>query len=31
MMRAAGFTNVTSLAGGVHLWAIDVDPKMPTY
>ena len=31
MMRAAGFTNVTSLAGGIHLWATDVDPKMPTY
>ncbi len=31
IMRAAGFTNVTSLAGGVHLWARDIDPSMPTY
>jgi len=31
MLRAAGFTNVTSLAGGIHLWAQDVDRAMPTY
>ncbi len=31
MLRAAGFTNVTSLAGGIHLWSIDIDPKVPTY
>jgi rhodanese-related sulfurtransferase len=31
MLRAAGFTNVTSLAGGIDLWARDIDPKMPTY
>lgn len=31
MLRAAGFTNVTSLAGGIHLWSIDIDPKISTY
>jgi rhodanese-related sulfurtransferase len=31
MLRAAGFTNVTSLAGGIDLWARDVDPRVPTY
>lgn len=31
MLRAAGFRNVTSLAGGIHLWANDIDPAMPTY
>jgi rhodanese-related sulfurtransferase len=31
MLRAAGFRNVRSLAGGIHLWAADVDRSMPTY
>ena len=31
MLRAAGFRNVTSLAGGIHLWANDIEPAMPTY
>ena len=31
MLRAAGFTNVTSLAGGIDLWARDIDPAMATY
>ena len=31
MLRAAGFTNVTSLAGGIHLWSQDIDPSVPTY
>lgn len=31
MLRAAGFTAVTSLAGGIHLWSLDIDPKVPTY
>ena len=31
MLRAAGFRNVTSLAGGIHLWANDIDRAMPTY
>lgn len=31
MLRAAGFTDVTSLAGGIHLWSLDIDPGVPTY
>lgn len=31
MLRAAGFTNVTSLAGGIDLWSRDIDPSVPTY
>lgn len=31
MLRAAGFRNVRSLAGGIHLWATDIDPSMPRY
>lgn len=31
MLRAAGFRNVTSLAGGIHLWANDIEPAMPSY
>jgi rhodanese-related sulfurtransferase len=31
ILRAAGFTNVTSLAGGIHLWAQDIDRGMPKY
>ena len=31
MLRAAGFTKVRSMAGGIDLWARAVDPKMPTY
>ena len=31
MLRAAGFRNVRSLAGGIHLWAADIDRAMPTY
>lgn len=26
-----GFTAVSNLAGGVHGWALQVDPAMPTY
>lgn len=26
-----GFTKVINLAGGVHAWALQVDPSMPTY
>lgn len=26
-----GFTQVTNLTGGVHAWAQQVDPSMPTY
>jgi rhodanese-related sulfurtransferase len=31
MLRAAGFTGVTSLAGGIDLWSRDIDRSMPTY
>jgi rhodanese-related sulfurtransferase len=26
-----GFTDVTNLTGGIHAWALQVDPAMPTY
>jgi rhodanese-related sulfurtransferase len=26
-----GFTRVTNLTGGIHAWAVQVDPAMPTY
>lgn len=26
-----GFENLYNLKGGVHAWALQVDPKMPTY
>lgn len=31
LLRREGFTDVRSLAGGIHLWSIDVDPSVPTY
>lgn len=31
ILRAAGFTDVVSMAGGIDLWAIDVDPAVPRY
>ncbi len=30
-LERAGFGNVINLAGGVHAWALQVDPSMPTY
>lgn len=31
MLRAAGFSNARSLAGGIDLWSRAVDPGVPTY
>jgi rhodanese-related sulfurtransferase len=31
MLRAAGFRDVRSLAGGIHLWSLDIDPSVPVY
>ncbi|MDZ4829564.1 MAG: rhodanese-like domain-containing protein [Phycisphaerae bacterium] len=31
VLRAAGFADVRSLAGGVDLWAVDIDPTIPKY
>jgi adenylyltransferase/sulfurtransferase len=30
-LRAAGFTKVWNLAGGIHRWADEVDPSLPKY
>ncbi|MFO0375470.1 MAG: rhodanese-like domain-containing protein [bacterium] len=30
-LRAWGFSNVKSLAGGIDLWSIDIDPSVPRY
>jgi rhodanese-related sulfurtransferase len=30
-LRALGFTNVRSMAGGIDLWSVDVDPQVPRY
>lgn len=31
VLRAAGLGEVRSMAGGIHLWAVDIAPGMPTY
>lgn len=31
LLRREGFERVRSLAGGIHLWSIDIDPSVPTY
>ncbi len=31
MLRAMGFADVRSMAGGIDLWSIDVDPRVPRY
>lgn len=30
-LRANGWQNVVNLAGGIHLWALQVDPSIATY
>jgi rhodanese-related sulfurtransferase len=30
-LRRAGFDNVRSMAGGIHLWSMDIDPSVPIY
>ncbi len=30
-LERAGFEHTINLAGGVHAWALQVDPTMPTY
>lgn len=30
-LRALGFTNVKSMAGGIDLWSLDVDQRVPRY
>lgn len=30
-LRSAGFTDVKSMAGGIHLWSQTVDPTIPAY
>ena len=31
MLRHAGVANVVSMAGGIHLWSVDIDPSVPIY
>lgn len=30
-LRESGFSDVRSLAGGIHLWSADIDPSVPIY
>ena len=30
-LRAYGFEDVRSMAGGIHLWSLDIDPAVPVY
>lgn len=30
-LRAMGFADVKSMAGGIELWSIDIDPSVPRY
>lgn len=30
-LRDAGFRDVKSLAGGIDLWSVDIDPNVPRY
>ena len=31
MLLQAGFERVSNLAGGIHAWSVEIDPKVPTY
>lgn len=31
ILREAGFDDVRSMAGGIHLWSLDIDPQVPVY
>lgn len=30
-LRSQGFANVKSMAGGIDLWSVEIDPKLPRY
>ncbi|MBM4051302.1 MAG: rhodanese [Planctomycetes bacterium] len=30
-LRHEGFSDVHSMAGGIHLWSLDIDPSVPVY
>jgi len=30
-LRREGFSDVHSMAGGIHLWSLDIDPSVPVY
>lgn len=30
-LQARGFDNITNLGGGIHAWAVDVEPDMARY
>jgi rhodanese-related sulfurtransferase len=30
-LKSKGFSNVTNVLGGINKWALEVDPKVPTY
>ena len=31
VLRQAGFDDVRSMAGGIHLWSLDIDPSVAVY
>jgi rhodanese-related sulfurtransferase len=31
LLRQRGFTDVKSMAGGIDLWSLDIDPRVPRY
>jgi adenylyltransferase/sulfurtransferase len=30
-LASAGFSNVRSMRGGIHAWAVEIDPTLPRY